>query len=178
MSIDVKNMLLEGERATLECKKASRCVPGSVWNTYSAFANTNGGIILLGVAENMGVEEIPGRFEIAGVEDADKIRKDFWNTINSREKVNVNLLHDEDVQMVEVDGKRVVEPINEPINERQLAILAAIKNAPFLTRNELAEKVNLSLATLKREMASLRENGYISRDGSNKTGQWIILKKK
>ena len=174
MSIDVKNMLLEGERATLECKKASRCVLGSVWNTYSAFANTNGGIILLGVAENMDVEEIPGRFEIAGVEDADKIRKDFWNTINSREKVNVNLLHDEDVQTVEVDGKRVVESINE----RQLAILAAIKNAPFLTRNELAEKVNLSLATLKREMASLRENGYISRDGSNKTGQWIILKKK
>ena len=32
------------------------------------------------------------RFEIVGVEDADKIRKDLWNTVNSREKVNINLL--------------------------------------------------------------------------------------
>ena len=26
--------------------------------------------------------------EIVGVEDADKIRKDLWNMLNSREKVN------------------------------------------------------------------------------------------
>lgn len=45
------------------------------------------------------------RFEIVGVEDADKIRKDLWNMLNSREKVNVNLLYDDDVQMIDVDGK-------------------------------------------------------------------------
>lgn len=48
----------DGERVTLECKKAQNGVPNSLWETYSAFANTNGGILLLGVYEN--VAEITG----------------------------------------------------------------------------------------------------------------------
>lgn len=46
MAIDIKNTLLQGERVTLECKKASKGVPNSLWDTYSAFANTYGGTIL------------------------------------------------------------------------------------------------------------------------------------
>lgn len=38
---------------TLECKKAQRSVPNSLWDTYSAFANTYGGTILLGVVEHL-----------------------------------------------------------------------------------------------------------------------------
>lgn len=53
------------------------------------------------------------RFEIVGVEDADKIRKDLWNTVNSREKVNINLLYDDDIQTIDVDGKKVIA-INVP----------------------------------------------------------------
>mgnify|MGYP002149721728 CR=1 FL=1 len=41
---------------------------------------------------------------------------------------------------------------------------------------ELAKKVGVSLATLKREITILRKNCYIGRDGSNKNGQWILLK--
>ncbi|MCI6207829.1 MAG: hypothetical protein SPJ21_02770 [Prevotella sp.] len=48
------------------------------------------------------------RYEIVGVEDADKIRKDLWNTVNSREKVNINLLYDDDIQTIDVDGKKVI----------------------------------------------------------------------
>ena len=66
---------------------------------------------------------------------------------------------------------------NEPINERQKAILSMIGTHPSLNRAELAEKINLSLSTLKREIAILRKNGYIDRDGSNKNGHWLILKK-
>lgn len=33
------------------------------------------------------------QFEIVGVEDADKIRKDLWNTVNSSEKVNKWVLY-------------------------------------------------------------------------------------
>ena len=39
----IKDTLLKGERVTLECKKAKAEVPKSVWQTYSAFANTIGG---------------------------------------------------------------------------------------------------------------------------------------
>lgn len=72
------------------------------------------------------------------------------------------------------------EPINEPINNtlsnRQIAIIKAIKEQPFLTREELAKKIGVSLATLKREITILRKKYYIGRDGSNKNGQWLLLK--
>lgn len=44
MSINIKDILLAGERVSLECKKATKGVPNSLWDTYSAFANTYGGI--------------------------------------------------------------------------------------------------------------------------------------
>lgn len=46
-----------------------------------------------------------------------------------------------------------------------------------MNREELAEETNLSIATLRREIGVLRQEGYLSREGSNKNGQWIILKK-
>lgn len=39
---------------------------------------------------------------IEGIEDAPKQKEDFWNTINGN-KVNINLLTDDDVEIVE-DG--------------------------------------------------------------------------
>lgn len=65
---------------------------------------------------------------------------------------------------------------NEPVNERQQAILSTMKQNPSITRENLANKLDVSITTLKRELTSLRKKGYISRRGSDKNGQWIILK--
>lgn len=110
-TMDIHKLLSDGERVTFECKKATKGVPSSLWETYSAFANTYGGIILLGVVEHMDEHDRTKRFEIFGVEDADKIRKDLWNTLNSREKVNINLLYDDDIQTIDVDGKKIISTI-------------------------------------------------------------------
>lgn len=109
----IKESLQKGERVTLECKKAQSNVPNSVWETYSAFANTNGGLILLGVYEDTKEKDADKRFTMTGVDNAERIRKDFWNMVNNPEKVNVNLLKDEDVEVIEIDGKKVVA-INVP----------------------------------------------------------------
>ena len=106
-------MLRQGERVTLECKKAQNGLPNSVWETYSAFANTHGGTILLGVTEESSPSNSSKRYSITGIEDADKICKDFWNTINSHEKVSANLLTNDDVVVMDVDGKDIVV-INVP----------------------------------------------------------------
>ena len=78
---NIYKLLSEGERVTLECKKATKGVPSSLWDTYSAFANTYGGTILLGVVGHMNEHDNAKRFEIVGVEAADKIRnrKCLWN---------------------------------------------------------------------------------------------------
>ncbi len=46
---EIIEMLQNGECVTLECKRAKSEVPKSVWKTYSAFANTIGGVIMLGI---------------------------------------------------------------------------------------------------------------------------------
>ena len=79
----IKETLLKGERVTLECKKAKAEMPKSIWQTYSAFANTIGGMILLGVDEDLQENDICKRFSVLGVNEPRKIITDFWNTINS-----------------------------------------------------------------------------------------------
>lgn len=108
----IKDTLKLGERITLECKKAKNEVPKSVWETYSAFANTIGGNILLGIEENRNETNPAKRFVVTGVENPQKIISDLWNTVNSN-KVNQNILNNDDVEIVDVDGKHVVY-INVP----------------------------------------------------------------
>lgn len=105
---EVYKQLAEGERIVLECKKAETKVPNSIWASYSAFANTYGGLILLGVHEDMEEQDRSKRFMITGVSDASKLRIDFWNMLNNKEKVNINLLRDDDVNIVEIEGKEII----------------------------------------------------------------------
>ncbi len=105
---EVYKQLAEGERIVLECKKAENKVPNSIWASYSAFANTYGGLILLGVYENMEEKDRSKRFVITGVSDAPKLRIDLWNTLNNKEKVSINLLRDDDVDIVEIEGKDII----------------------------------------------------------------------
>ena len=48
---ELMNELQYGESIEVECKKSVKFLPKSVWETYSSFANTNGGTIYLGVDE-------------------------------------------------------------------------------------------------------------------------------
>ncbi len=70
---NLHKMLANGERVTLECKKARTCAPNSVWKTYSAFANTYGGTILLGVFENTIEKDLQKRFRMDYIDKSDLI---------------------------------------------------------------------------------------------------------
>lgn len=66
-SQEILEMLKYGEHIRLECKKAESTLPNSVWETYSSFANTDGGVILLGVEEHVKETEFERRFSFVGV---------------------------------------------------------------------------------------------------------------
>lgn len=103
----IDNLLRYGERLTLECKKAKHELPKDLWQTYSSFANTCGGIILLGVVEHRDIQKLPDRFEVQGVENVHKTINDFWNTINS-DKVSTNVLVDSNVVSFRYKGHEIV----------------------------------------------------------------------
>lgn len=105
---DIRNLLAEGEHLTLECKLCASRLPNNLWETYSAFANSYGGYILLGIEEHRGETDSDKRFTIQGVANHDKLITDFWNLANDPNKVNVNLLTDDDVQIVRIDGRDVI----------------------------------------------------------------------
>ena len=95
------------ESVELECKLAQGQdgkgeLPRDFWSTYSAFANTHGGVVLLGVRETQ------GRFSVAGIENIGKVRTDLFNTLNNPAKVSVNLLSDSDVTVHELEGKQIL----------------------------------------------------------------------
>ena len=67
--------LMNGYESTeVEFKSARGGFPGNLWDTYSAFANTQGGVIVLGVKER------DGRFTLDGLtlEQVQKYKKEIY----------------------------------------------------------------------------------------------------
>ena len=101
--IDFTNIEKYKENNRIEAKKAIGGLPRSIWETYSAFANTLGGIILLGVEERADKSLHP-----VDLPDPEKLIKDFWDVVNNANKVSANILSDKDVTIEDIDGKRIV----------------------------------------------------------------------
>ena len=101
--IDFSNIEKYKENNRIEAKKAIGGLPHSIWETYSAFANTLGGIILLGVEERSDKHLFP-----VELPDPERLVKDFWDIVNNTNKVSVNILSDKDVTIETIDGKRIV----------------------------------------------------------------------
>ena len=91
---DITTLLNMGERINIETKKAENALPRSIWETYSAFANTIGGYILLGITEEKG-DDGSTCYRPTGIEKPEKLKKEFFNT---------NILTDNDVEVVNYHG--------------------------------------------------------------------------
>ena len=105
MKQETLNKLNICENHERECKLANGGLPESIWETYSSFANTNGGTILLGIREHR------DSFTIEGLTDKQTIKyqKDFWSTLNDRNKISKNILLNHHVQVVEVEDKKILK---------------------------------------------------------------------
>lgn len=109
MAIDIYSIV---ENDEIECKEASKGLPKDLWETYSAFANTSGGTILLGIKETKSI------FNVTGVENPDNIIKDLWDNLNNPKKVSSNILNNSLITIREIDNKKIIL-INVPKAERK-----------------------------------------------------------
>lgn len=103
----IADLELLRESVDLECKLAlgrdgQGALPEDFWPTYSAFANTDGGVVLLGVREKQ------QQFVIEGIPNVAKVRKELFDALNNRQKVSTNLLADADVCEITFDGRTLL----------------------------------------------------------------------
>jgi len=87
-------------------------LPDDFFETYSAMANSSGGHVFLGI------KEIPNGIELAGIKDPDSIRKELFDILNNTQKINTNILKDEDVTVLQFDDSYIIK-IHIPQATRQ-----------------------------------------------------------
>lgn len=91
-----------GEDKDIEFKSADGGLPNTLWETVSAFANTDGGYIVLGVSESK------GGLVISGVRNPDSLLKNFWNNHNNSQKLSTPICSNSDVQVLKVEAHNLV----------------------------------------------------------------------
>ena len=108
MTMTLADLEAAREGWDFEAKKAhgkdgTGAVPDSFWPTYSAMANSAGGLVALGVGERA-----DHSLYVAGLADIDKVERNLWNTLGDRHKVSANVLNRDDVTRVEIEGQQVL----------------------------------------------------------------------
>ena len=91
------------EDGHVEAKEALGGLPESLWETYSAFANADGGVILLGVGERE-----DHSFRVLELLDPEELLEEFWAILRNPGFVSVNLLTEEHVQVLRDEGKCII----------------------------------------------------------------------
>lgn len=91
-----------GEDQEIEFKSADGGLPNNVWETVSAFANTDGGYIVLGVSEGK------GGLAISGVRKPEVLLKNFWDNHNNSQKLNNPICINSDVQILKVEANNLL----------------------------------------------------------------------
>lgn len=96
---EIDAILSNGESDTIEFKESRKGFPHDALKTICSFANTEGGILILGVSEEN------NKFYVSGVDNPTKLRDEMFNLLNNPNKINRNVITNEDVKVVDLPDK-------------------------------------------------------------------------
>lgn len=119
LEFDLDDLSALAEACDLECKAAQGRdgrgeLPEDFWRSYSAMANADGGVILLGVQEKP-----RGHFKAIGIADMERVRKALWDNLHNPKQVSINLLAERHIEPVQMAGVWVLR-VDVPRASRQV----------------------------------------------------------
>lgn len=98
---DITELIESGqfeEGVELEAKRASGNIPVNAWETISAFANTSGGVLVLGL------DETDDGWVARGVTNPSRLMQDLLNLMRDPSKISFQAVRPEDVWREDIDG--------------------------------------------------------------------------
>ena len=156
------DLRLLAESADLECKLAAGkegrgALPKTLWESYSAMANSDGGTILLGV------EQRGESFHLHGITDVERLTKELFDAANNPQRVSVNLLDNRSVRVIELEGVRVlqIEIRRATRQERPVFLKNDALHQSFVRLHECDQR--LSVDAVKRMLAEQVEESRDTR---------------
>ncbi len=157
--LDIEDL---SESTYIEIKKAiggdgRGQLPESFFSTYSAFANTQGGIVLLGFQEVS-----PGEFALIGIAEPGRVIDQLWSNLNNRDKVRNNNLNDQDDSLEAHEGKQYKRNNVPPEQLEQKPVYVGKNPLAGTYRRNFSGDYLCEEATVKRMIAEQVED---SRDG-------------
>lgn len=66
---------------------------------------------------------------------------------------------------------------DEKLSDRQREILKILQESPTITTTLLSQQLYVSRMTIHRDMNKLSELGIVKREGSDKSGKWVVVMK-
>lgn len=178
-----------GENAAVEFKRAKGGVPADFWPSYSAFANTDGGIIVFGIHEKDGKREIEGLPNADELELAVEKRKVGEKTsevmVISREvgvkRQKVGVIPQEMTEktpevMVNPDFEVLMGAFRNDFRTNARRVLAAFSENPEQDTAHIAHTLNISENSVWRAVRALKDVGLLAREGAARGGKWIVKK--
>ena len=98
---NISDILKQEEGLHLEFKASKKNLSDSLFETYSAFANTDGGDIYLGISND-------SPHKIVGVDNPKQQVANFIKAVQNKSKCSCNLISDKDVELIETNDGNVI----------------------------------------------------------------------
>ena len=200
LDFDISKLSEYSEDICLEVKKATNGLSNSIWETYSSFANSEGGLILLGIEEDknhprnatlmkmfslIGIGERAG----SGIPSIISVWSDATGVVPTYKQ---SFAPDRVQFVIDVNGTTADKPLksdvavplsgelsgktSEKTTEKTTEkILCIIKNNPRVTYRELAETLAMTEDGIYWSVKQLRKQGLLHRIGGRKEGYWQVV---
>ncbi len=124
-----------------------------------------------------GVDRMYREMEKAGLPAPEYNNIAFMLNVTIRNKINV--VDNVAESVVDNVADHVIDNASNTtkLSFTEQAILKHLQISPELSAKELAGLLHKTSRTIQRNINSLKEKGFLQREGSDRSGRWIILKR-